>query len=372
MKALKMLIISVGIMLCSATVSFGSTTATPSDAESYIDAAIDSIPDSVSQTIVDSKDNAQKYVESFFSQNAFSKYNINIVISFLSRAFQASESLPEGAEGNFVADINISGDNYTQLSIIIEPTPYTSEFWPGAFYAKRYENAIQDILINGIDMEYCSTTAQAEQYIRKFAPDNKPDNVNIRIQASLTKTPIAGNSRNPLGVPGILDLWIRTSAGQGLDRGDLLYHDIVINPTPYKNPSSSSGGNGGGGGSSSSNVSATTINNGISISKESVFDGTWENINEKWKLKIAGNAYAQSQWAKLKENWYAFNSNGEMLTGWQLINGAWYFMLPSGEMTTGWQNVNERWYYMDSNGEMLSNTVTPDGYAVNNLGEWIQ
>lgn len=46
-------------------------------------------------------------------------------------------------------------------------------------------------------------------------------------------------------------------------------------------------------------------------------------------------------------------------------------MNKSGEMLTGWQQVGGKWYYLNSLGKLLINTITPDGYYVNDNGEWI-
>lgn len=39
---------------------------------------------------------------------------------------------------------------------------------------------------------------------------------------------------------------------------------------------------------------------------------------------------------------------------------------------TGWYNINNKWYYFDSNGLMLQNTITPDGFKVDEYGVWVQ
>lgn len=36
-----------------------------------------------------------------------------------------------------------------------------------------------------------------------------------------------------------------------------------------------------------------------------------------------------------------------------------------------WFEVNGKWYYVDASGELLVNTKTPDGYYVNENGEWV-
>lgn len=53
--------------------------------------------------------------------------------------------------------------------------------------------------------------------------------------------------------------------------------------------------------------------------------------------------------------------------------GVWYFLNPDGDMATGWITGGPAgpWYYLDPvNGNMWVNATTPDGYYVNEKGEW--
>ena len=72
-----------------------------------------------------------------------------------------------------------------------------------------------------------------------------------------------------------------------------------------------------------------------------------------------------------------------MQTGWYTdIDGNQYYLLPTdgstqGSMVTGWQLIDNKWYYFNmesdgTKGRLLYNTVTPDGYYVNEKGEWIE
>lgn len=78
----------------------------------------------------------------------------------------------------------------------------------------------------------------------------------------------------------------------------------------------------------------------------------WEQIGNKWKLKLENGSYASNQW--------------------EVVNGKWYLFGKDEYMVTGWKQINEKWYYMDSTGAMMENTTTPDGYRVNENGEWVQ
>ena len=88
-----------------------------------------------------------------------------------------------------------------------------------------------------------------------------------------------------------------------------------------------------------------------------------------------------------------------------VIDGVRYYANTNGTLKTGWQKVNEKWYYLNpvrpvpqlvldratgvvltdpvtfapitttegqmSYGEMYRNTVTPDGYRVDDTGVWV-
>lgn len=65
------------------------------------------------------------------------------------------------------------------------------------------------------------------------------------------------------------------------------------------------------------------------------------------------------------------NESGAMQTSWVFVGSAWYFLDGSGAMRTGWHKVGGDWYYLDKSGALLTNTKTPDGYYVNENGEWV-
>lgn len=149
-----------------------------------------------------------------------------------------------------------------------------------------------------------------------------------------------------------------------------------------------SGGRGGGSRTSSTPTSPTSM--------IKVIDGTnykWKQNETGWWLEDSAGKYPTNSWA-LKDNiYYWFGTDGYMVTGWNMIsskwfyfhtsgamvfnawlldNNHWYFFNPDGSMKTGWLEWNGNHYYFDTSGAMLVNTTTPDGYYVNDKGEWEQ
>ena len=76
-------------------------------------------------------------------------------------------------------------------------------------------------------------------------------------------------------------------------------------------------------------------------------------------------------WVKDKGSWYYLNESGSMATGWVKDKGLWYYLDTAGAMKTGWFTVSGKWYYAYNSGDLLVNTTTPDGYQVNDNGEWV-
>ena len=57
---------------------------------------------------------------------------------------------------------------------------------------------------------------------------------------------------------------------------------------------------------------------------------------------------------------------------WEQTNGAWKYKNDDGSYVKGaWQWIDGKCYCFDANGNMYANTTTPDGYLVNENGEWV-
>lgn len=184
------------------------------------------------------------------------------------------------------------------------------------------------------------------------------------------KPAVAGTRYNRNGTDGQCYISIILSGGSlshtlWIDSGK-----IRILPTTYT-ASSNSSSSGGNSHSHSSKQSNVTTYAKMSVSKPSAYDGTWEFSNNKWRLHLNDNVVASNQWAFIKDKWYLFDSTGYMITGWKMVNGKWYYLESSGEMATGWRLIDNKYYFLSTDGSMLQNTITPDGYKVNQTGEWI-
>ena len=109
--------------------------------------------------------------------------------------------------------------------------------------------------------------------------------------------------------------------------------------------------------------------------------GSWQVENNAWVFR---NAEGQSVkgWVVYNQEWYYLNpENGQLKTGWLQLDGKWYFLstessAQQGRLLTGWQWIDGYCYYLmptdDNNyGVLVLNGRTPDGYYVNQSGQWL-
>ena len=74
--------------------------------------------------------------------------------------------------------------------------------------------------------------------------------------------------------------------------------------------------------------------------------------------------------------WYYLDlDSGKMFKGWHLISGKWYFFTPQTSEKTWELGSDGEWYYLNNTnirplGSMYRNEVTPDGYRVNEDGQY--
>ena len=196
-------------------------------------------------------------------------------------------------------------------------------------------------------------------------------------------------------------------------RTEVTKENLIIPDTDKK---TSGGGSSSG---SSSNTSTGWIKDGngwkFRNSDGTLAQGTTVTDSE-------GNKVEKVLWQKAGNGYYAFGSDGYLITGWiydklddkwyycdenmgkfygwyyEAQDGYWYYLLPStGEALTGWHTINGKdycfagapsaptyildagagfWIYSNLNtyrpfGSMYANTVTPDNYQVDASGAWI-
>ena len=55
---------------------------------------------------------------------------------------------------------------------------------------------------------------------------------------------------------------------------------------------------------------------------------------------------------------------------WRQEGDQWKYLGNSGNYVTGWQWINGRNYCFSDDGILYTSTITPDGYTVNENGEW--
>lgn len=119
--------------------------------------------------------------------------------------------------------------------------------------------------------------------------------------------------------------------------------------------------------------------------------GAWVTDSTGWKYQLSDSSYASDQWAYIQykgvEEWYRFDSDGTMMTQWfKDTDGSLYYLNPEpgssiGRLFTGWHWITgadgtTRCYYFQevsngTRGKLLTKTTTPDGYTVNENGEWL-
>lgn len=144
-------------------------------------------------------------------------------------------------------------------------------------------------------------------------------------------------------------------------------------------PKKSHGGSGSGWVRPASGRASVTTDNAAAKT------GQWIQNEKGWWFRYFDGTWPAGQWVELSwngvTNWYYFNADGYMADGWKQDGGHWYYLHPysdgsRGYMYTGWHEINGKWYYFNTQtggpkGSMAVSTTTPDGYTVNDQGEWV-
>lgn len=113
--------------------------------------------------------------------------------------------------------------------------------------------------------------------------------------------------------------------------------------------------------------------------------GNWNQEGETWSFIMEDGQPAVSRWICTEWNgtyqWYYFDQEGKMADGWINIDGQTFYLATEsdgtrGQMVTGWKLIDGVWYYFNTDsdgtkGILLKNTVTPDGFSVDEEGRWV-
>lgn len=133
----------------------------------------------------------------------------------------------------------------------------------------------------------------------------------------------------------------------------------------------------------------TNTGNGSSDSgSDTASTGGYWILDEKgWWYRRSDGSYPRAQWFACIWNdridWYHFDTEGYMDDGWFTDHDGRIYFLHNisdntrGHMYTGWHLIGGKWYYFNPysggpQGSLLTNAITPDGYMVNEKGEWVQ
>ena len=128
---------------------------------------------------------------------------------------------------------------------------------------------------------------------------------------------------------------------------------------------------------------------GIAFMKKGFFE-----VNKTWYYFDESGAMKENQWFQQKDGWYYADKSGALkVYEWFQVNGKWYFATEKGSIVTNawiksndevyhfdesgvmaeneWFQANGGWFYASKSGAILRNTKTPDGYYVNENGQWL-
>ena len=76
-----------------------------------------------------------------------------------------------------------------------------------------------------------------------------------------------------------------------------------------------------------------------------------------------------------RTDWYYFDHYEKMVTGWYVdLNGDTYYLNTNekelGKMAKGWCVIGNDYYYFNNDGVLQRNTITVDGFYVDENGKW--
>ena len=101
----------------------------------------------------------------------------------------------------------------------------------------------------------------------------------------------------------------------------------------------------------------------------------WVKLGNAWYyLAEDTGLMAADQWMTLDGQTYCFYDWGGMVSSsWKRLGQEWYFFNGGGYMVKDkWIEWKGDWYYLLSDGKMAVDTITPDGYRVDENGVWVR
>lgn len=84
--------------------------------------------------------------------------------------------------------------------------------------------------------------------------------------------------------------------------------------------------------------------------------------------------YYKDSWQQIDGEWYSFDSDGYAREStWIQDGGKWYYLKSSCAMAKSeWLWIDDECYCFNEHGELYVDTITPDGYRVDETGAWVQ
>lgn len=100
----------------------------------------------------------------------------------------------------------------------------------------------------------------------------------------------------------------------------------------------------------------------------------WIFVNGHWFFTYQNGSLAENTWLYINNQWFYAKSGGYIAENeWIFEKGKLYFVQNGGYLVQhSWKYIQGKWYYFEHSGSLLLNAITPDGYKVDQNGEWIQ
>lgn len=101
----------------------------------------------------------------------------------------------------------------------------------------------------------------------------------------------------------------------------------------------------------------------------------WNKNDKGWwyRTSLEEGYYYKDTWKYIDGEWYSFDSEGYARSNkWLDDGGKWYYLKDTCKMARNeWLWIDGECYFFFSDGVMACNTITPDGYCVDETGAWI-